>query len=193
MLDCTVLHINFVCPTARIWGKTSSGADPMAERSTGLARGPNHVCHAARSMHAGMPALSRPATMVGPYRWRATRPEKVDTLFGDHAGATVTSIALLQRRYSSRSAIRSCHPRPQQGSGVGCSRLILAGRGLGEQASTCRYYRVVSCDVLRIVALPRRLVALQTGCRANLHTDIILFRDWPNKSSTAFAPPLVPH
>lgn len=48
----------------------------MTERSTGLAPGPNHVCHAARSMHAGMPVLSRPATMVGPYRWRATRPEK---------------------------------------------------------------------------------------------------------------------
>lgn len=123
------------------------------------------------------------------------RDQKKSTLSmgGGRAGATVTSIALLQRRYTSRSAIRSCHPRPQQGSGVGCSRLILAGRGLGAQASTCRDYRVVSCDVLRIVALPRRLVALQTGCRANLHTDIILFRDWPNKSSTAFAPPLIPH
>lgn len=101
--------------------KTSSGADPMAERSTGLARGRNLVCHAACCSHAGMPVLSRPATMVGPYRWRATRPEKVDTLFGGGGshGATVTSIALLKRRYSSRSAIRSCHPRPQQGSGVG--------------------------------------------------------------------------
>lgn len=49
-LHCTVHQ--FPCPTARMWTRTSSGADPMTERSTGLARGPNHVCHAARSMHA---------------------------------------------------------------------------------------------------------------------------------------------
>lgn len=48
----------------------------MTERSTGLARGRNHVCHAACCSHAGMPVLSRPATMVGPYRWRATGPKK---------------------------------------------------------------------------------------------------------------------
>lgn len=86
-------------------------------------------------------------------------------------------------------------PRPRQGSGVGCPRSDSrrsAGRGWERRHRQGRDYRVVvSCDVLccEVLRLPRRLVALQTRCVELTFTDIILSRDWPNKSPMAFAPP----